>query len=198
MLCEYMDGKVSMVFNHNYFPKILFKVRRPTSVTYIVKVVHTHPFNGPLSRTTRVSQYPTGKQIWILLKQETVSGSGIRWAICKSASRSRQTTTPAPHHSVFLQAGRTSGCPTNSVKALKANIVKVVVSKKWYKTDMWFLHTTNRKYRMAYLLVPLPMTLDDLKGHSCNAGLIKCNSTNICVIFRMVPTDMERCAVSQR
>ena len=26
------------------------------------------------------------KPIWILLKQETVSGSGISWAICKSAS----------------------------------------------------------------------------------------------------------------
>jgi len=41
------------------------------------------------------------KSIWILLKQETESGSGISWAICKSAPRSRQTTTPAPHHSVF-------------------------------------------------------------------------------------------------
>jgi len=30
-----------------------------------------------------------------------VSGSGIRWATCKSAPRSRQITTPAPHHSVF-------------------------------------------------------------------------------------------------
>ena len=39
------------------------------------------------------------KPIWILLKQETVSGSGISWAICKSAPRSRQITTPAPHHS---------------------------------------------------------------------------------------------------
>jgi len=27
---------------------------------------------------------------------------------------------PAPHHSVFLQAGCPSCCPTNSVKALKA------------------------------------------------------------------------------
>ena len=34
------------------------------------------------------------KPIWILLKQETVSGSGISWAICKSAPRSR-------HRSVF-------------------------------------------------------------------------------------------------
>ena len=36
--------------------------------------------------------------IWILLKQETVSGSGISWAVCKSAPRCRQITTPAPHH----------------------------------------------------------------------------------------------------
>ena len=43
------------------------------------------------------------KPNWILLKQETVSGSGIRWAICKSAPCSRQITTPAPHHSVFCR-----------------------------------------------------------------------------------------------
>ena len=43
------------------------------------------------------------KPIWILLKQETVSGSGISWAICKSAPRSRQVTTPAPHHSVVYR-----------------------------------------------------------------------------------------------
>jgi len=40
------------------------------------------------------------KSIWISLKQETVSGSSISWAICKSAPRPRQITTPAPHHSV--------------------------------------------------------------------------------------------------
>ena len=43
------------------------------------------------------------KPVWILLKQETVSGSGISWAICKSASRSRQITMPVPHHSVFYR-----------------------------------------------------------------------------------------------
>jgi len=30
-----------------------------------------------------------------------VSGSGISWAVCKSAPRSGQITTPALHHSVF-------------------------------------------------------------------------------------------------
>ena len=43
------------------------------------------------------------KPIWILLKQDTVSGNGISWAICKSAPRSRQITTPATHHSVFYR-----------------------------------------------------------------------------------------------
>jgi len=45
------------------------------------------------------------KPIWILLKQETVSGKGIGWATCKSAPRSRQITTPAPHHSLFYRPG---------------------------------------------------------------------------------------------
>ena len=68
------------------------------------KHIHTHtPFNGPFSRTTRVSPYQKGKPIWILLKQETVSNSGISWAICKSAPCTRQITTPAPHHSVFYR-----------------------------------------------------------------------------------------------
>jgi len=49
--------------------------------------------------------------IWILLKQETASGSGISWAICKSAPSSRQITTPAPHHSVFT--GRMPFLPPN-------------------------------------------------------------------------------------
>jgi len=37
------------------------------------------------------------------MKQETVSGSGISWAICKFAPRSRQITLPGPHHSVFYR-----------------------------------------------------------------------------------------------
>ena len=47
-----------------------------------------------------------------------MSGSGISWAICKSAPRCRQITMPVPHS--FLQAGCPSCRPTNSVKALKA------------------------------------------------------------------------------
>jgi len=60
------------------------------------------------------------KPIWILLKQETVSGSGISWAIRKFAPLFRQITMPASHYSVFLQARCPSCRPTNSVKALNA------------------------------------------------------------------------------
>jgi len=56
------------------------------------------------------------KPIWILLKQETVSGSGIRWAICKSAPHSRQITSPAPHHSVFT--GRMPFLPPTCIQKI--------------------------------------------------------------------------------
>ena len=74
--------------------------------------------------------------------------------------------------------------------------LKVVVSKKWHEIDTLLLHTTNKKYHMAYLFVPFPMTLDDPEGHSPNAGLIKCNSTNICATFSTVLTVTARRAVT--
>ena len=64
---------------------------------------HTHPFNGPLSGTTRVSRYQRGKTNLDFTEAETVSGSGISWAICKSAPRFRKITMPAPQHSVFYR-----------------------------------------------------------------------------------------------
>jgi len=47
-------------------------------------------------------------------------------------STSLQTDTmPAPHHSVFLQAGCPSCRPTNSVKALKAERPRLVFYNVW-------------------------------------------------------------------
>ena len=62
------------------------------------------------------------KPIWILLQQETMSGSGISWPIDISAPRSRQRTMPAPHHSVFYRPDALPAAqPTvSAVKALKA------------------------------------------------------------------------------
>ena len=49
-----------------------------------------------------------------------MSGSGICWATCKSAPRSRQDNHASTPPLSFLQAGCPSCRPTNSVKALKA------------------------------------------------------------------------------
>jgi len=69
---------------------------------YFVKHARARVYS-PFSGITRVAGTRKVKAIWISLKQETVSGSGISWATCKSATRSRQITTPAPHHSVFYR-----------------------------------------------------------------------------------------------
>jgi len=71
---------------------------------YYTNVSTTKHYNGTTTTTT-VSRPP-----WL-----SVSGSGINWAICKSASRPRQATTPASHHSVFYRP--------NSLKA--QNIIMV-------------------------------------------------------------------------
>ena len=81
------------------------------------KYTHTHTHRH--TRLTALFPWLPG---WILLKQETVSGSGISWAIWKSASRSRQITMPAPHQSVFYRPDALPATHTNSVKALKAKI----------------------------------------------------------------------------
>jgi len=105
-----------------------------TKITRTHTHTHAHPFNGPLSRTIRVSRYQKRKPIWILLKQETVSGSGICWAICKSAPRSRQITMPTPHHSVFYRPDALPAAQPTASKhwrqyTLKSNITK----SKWSK-----------------------------------------------------------------
>ena len=57
------------------------------------------------------------KPIWILLKQETVSGSGIS---CTSPQADYHASTP-PFS--FLQAGCSFCCPASGVKALKAPFI---------------------------------------------------------------------------
>jgi len=56
------------------------------------------------------------KPIRILLKQETVSGSGISWAVCKSAPHSRQITMPAPHHSIKPKSNITNNHRIHSAR----------------------------------------------------------------------------------
>jgi len=76
----------------------------PVLLLFFVIHTHTHPFNGPLSGTTEVSRYQKGKPS---LDFTEARDSEWQWHqlghICKSAPRSRQIATPAPHHSVFYR-----------------------------------------------------------------------------------------------
>jgi len=80
------------------------------------------------------------KPIWILLKQETVSGTGISWAICKSATRSRQITMPAPTTQIFT--GRMPFLPPNQQRqSTDGKQACVTISQKQTQrlTGLWKL-----------------------------------------------------------
>ena len=94
---------------------ILYQLPRSTTNT------NTHTFNGLFSGTTRASRYQKGKTN--LDFTEARDGewqwlSGISWAVCTSLQTDNHASTPPLS---FLPAGCPSCCPTNSVKALKAN-----------------------------------------------------------------------------
>jgi len=68
-----------------------------------------------------MSQYHKGKTIWILLKQEIVSGSGISWTICKSAPRPRQ---PRQHPTTQFFTGQMPFLPPNQQRQSTEGISK--------------------------------------------------------------------------
>ena len=104
---------------------------------------HTHTHAHTHTHTRLTAPFPglpswvgtrKVKPIWILLKQKTVSGSGISWAICKSAPHSRQITMRAPHHSVFYRPD-----------ALPA--AQPTVSKHWRQINR---HLNKYKHRQKF------------------------------------------------
>ena len=98
------------------------------SINAITLILHTHPFNGPLSGTTRVSWYQKGKTNLDFTEARDSEWQWHQLAICKSTPRSRQITTPAPHHSVFT--GRMPFLPPNQQRqSTEGNILKVIILK---------------------------------------------------------------------
>ena len=73
-----------------------------------------HLFNGLCPGLPGWASTRKVRPIWISLKQETVSGSGISWAIRKSALHSRQIATPAPHHSAYMKLNKQPVLPWGS------------------------------------------------------------------------------------
>ena len=124
----------------------------------VVVVTHTHT-RARAHAHTRLTALCLGlsrsastrkvKPIRILMKHETVSGSGISWAICKS--RSRQMTTPAPYHSVFF-AGRMPFLPPNQQCRCGEGTAVVVVKYTDIAVRSLTCHTatgTDMPYRIT-------------------------------------------------
>jgi len=105
-----------------------------------------------MSGTTLVSRYQKGKTRKVktnlnLLEQEIVSGSGICWLYASLH------LIPDNHANIpplnFLQAGCPSCCPTNGIKALKANITIYHTHTHTHNrfTALWNLSGTTRVSR---------------------------------------------------
>ena len=80
---------------------------------------HTHPFNSPLSGTTRVGQYQKGKT-----NLDFTEARDSEWQWHQLGHMQVYISLQADNHAStpplsFLQAGCHSCHPTNSVKALK-------------------------------------------------------------------------------
>ena len=101
---------------------LLFHVKQASFcrlLGHLLRDTHTHTtillLFWNMSRTTRVSRYQKGKTRKVktnldLLEQEIVSGSGICWAICKSAPQRRQ---PRQHPTTQFFTGRMPFLPPN-------------------------------------------------------------------------------------
>jgi len=105
---------------------------RMTNINQLIQCTHTdtYMFNGPFSRTTRVSRYQKGKTN---LDFTEARDSEWQWhqlghmQVCTSLQTDNHARTPPLN---FLQAGCPSCRPSNSVKALKANTLIQCTSLK--------------------------------------------------------------------
>ena len=82
-----------------------------------------------------------------------MSGSVISWAICKFAPRSRQITTPAPHHSVFYRPDALSATQPTVSKHWRHKIVatrhvywslNIACVCMMYVCQCWFAHSLRK------------------------------------------------------
>jgi len=105
------------------------------SLLYCTVTLHYTRLTAPFQGLPRWAGTRKVKPIWILLKQETVSGSGISWTMCKSAPHSRQITMPAPQHSDFY---RPDALPATQPTASKHWRHTVILCKKIIKISQYW------------------------------------------------------------
>ena len=147
----------------------------PTSL--ILTWTHTHPFNGFLSRTTRVSRYQKGKTN---LDFTEARDSEWQWhqlgymQVCTSLQTNNQASTSPLS---FLQAGCPSCRPTNSVKALKAVL-------KW--TQLTSVSTVHTQLRIKNAQCTLISVEKKPLANITNSNKNKTRSMNVSVDWQNI------------
>jgi len=140
---------------------------------------HTHTHTRLTALFPELSRWAgtrNAKPIWILLKQETVSSSGISWAMCKSAPRSREITMPVTHHSVFT--GRMIFLPPNQQHQSTEGIHRQIKPFQGF-FQMYFMYNSQlvilNNFVLKYHLWHQPA--------SSNVNKCKCNSIlkDVCI-----------------
>jgi len=107
--------------NTHHIPVVKLNNRSYNQIIHTNTHTHTHLFNDPLSGTTRVGLYQKGKTN---LDFTAARDSEWQWHqlghmhVCTSLQTDNHASTPQLS---FLQARCPSCCPTNSIKALKAD-----------------------------------------------------------------------------
>jgi len=155
---EFITHLVVIITSHH--EKTLKSIKKAVVLCTIVYLATTlQPFNGPLSRTTHVSQYQKGKTN---LDFTEARDSEWQWhqlghmQVWTSLQTDNHTSTPPLS---FLQAGCPSGRPTNSDKALKELVhsrktknSRDILSSLWRETAVanW-CHTDSSVRPRGYL-----------------------------------------------
>jgi len=103
---------------------------------YILHTVYTHTHTHLTAFCLGLPGWASTrkvKPIWILLKQETVSGNGISWAICKSAQ-------PRQHPTTRFFTGRKPFLPPNQQCTSTEGYIQYIVQS--YTASVTGIHWT--------------------------------------------------------
>ena len=114
---------------------------------------HTHPFNGPFSRTTQVSRYQKGKA-----NLDSTEARDSEWQWHQLGHMQVYTSLQTDNHAStqpfsFLQARCPSCHPTNSVKALKAQAryIKAIIYNKQLNIMRQWVNADKQIFLFQYL-----------------------------------------------
>jgi len=118
-VCQFLVSHCTHLKHVAALPCEIFGVLLKDSGPFFHHPCLLHSFNSLFSRTTRVSRHQKSRTVLVktnldLLEQETVSGSGINWAICKSVPHSRQI--PCQHPTTQFFTGQMPFLPPNQLR----------------------------------------------------------------------------------